>query len=39
MSNKIFTQVHFLPIQRKSFHTIKILITDDTSTKVPFEYG
>ena len=32
-------RVHYLPVQKKSFHTIQIYITDDTGTLVPFQSG
>lgn len=36
---KEMLRVHYMPIQKKTFHTIHIYITDDTGTLVPFQGG
>ena len=39
MVTRIYENVHYVPLQRKSFDTLEIDIKDSTGEKVPFERG
>lgn len=39
MVTKIYENVHYTPLQQKSFETVEIDIRDNTGEKVPFERG
>ena len=36
---KTYENIHYLPLQRKTFQTVEIDIRDHTGKNVPFEYG
>ena len=36
---KTFTNIQYVPIQRKSFEDVEILLSSDTGDPVPFERG
>ena len=36
---KMFTNIQYMPVQRKSFEDIEILLTTDTGYPMPFERG